>query len=129
MAKDETVIGVSRGSETDELERESHVTLVYGLDLNSGKMLFQIRYPGRAFTGISQYDRTPLVRGPDGCGWLFVDKKLCRIHPNGTLEVVRDNMEYRGKTTWQGQTLYIYNGGRVYNRLFANVVRIPDLFR
>lgn len=29
---------------------------------------------------------------------------------------------------WQGKTLYIYNGGRVYNRLSANVVRIPDLF-
>jgi hypothetical protein len=27
-----------------------------------------------------------------------------------------------------GKTLYIYNGGRVYNRLFANVVRIPNLF-
>ncbi len=128
VAGDKTVIGVSRGSETNELERESHFTLVYGLDLNSGKMLFQKRYPGRAFTGICQYDRTPLVRGPDGCGWLFVDEALCRIHPDGTLETVRDKIEYRGKMIWQGKTLYIYNGGRVYNRLFANVVRIPDLF-
>jgi hypothetical protein len=128
VAGDKTVIGVSRGSETDEFERESHFTLVYGLDLSSGKMLFQKRYPGRAFTGICRYDRTPLVRGPDGCGWLFVDEKLCRIHPDGTLETVRDDIEYRGKMIWQGKTLYIYNGGRVYNRLFANVVRIPDLF-
>ncbi|MFQ5810039.1 MAG: hypothetical protein ACE5JM_10510 [Armatimonadota bacterium] len=70
-----------------------------------------------------------MLRGPDGCGWLFVDEALCRIHPDGTLETVRDAMEYRGKMVWQGKTLYIYNGGRVYSRLFANVVRIPDLFR
>jgi hypothetical protein len=57
-----------------------------------------------------------------------VDEGLCRIHPDGTLETVRDQMEYRGKMIWHGKTLYIYNGGRVYNRLFANVVRIPDLF-
>jgi hypothetical protein len=29
---------------------------------------------------------------------------------------------------WHGKTLYIWNGGRVYSRLFANVARIPDLF-
>jgi len=128
VAGDNAVIGVSRGSQTDEHGHESHFTLVYGLDLNSGKMLFEKRYPGRALTGICEYDRTPLVRGPDGCGWLFVDEGLCRIHPDGTLEKVRDKMEHRGKMIWQGNTLYIYNGGRVYNRLFANVVRIPDLF-
>ena len=58
----------------------------------------------------------------------FVDEKLCRIHPDSTLETVRDQMKYRGKMIWQENTLYIYNGGRVYNRLFANVVRVPDLF-
>jgi len=129
VAGDRAVIGVSRDHKTDEYGREAHFTLVYGLDLNSGKMLFQKRHPGRAFTGICRYDRTPLVRGPDGCGWLFVDEGLCRIRPDGSLETVREVMEYRGKMIWQGRTLYIYNGGRVYNRLFANVVRIPDLFK
>jgi hypothetical protein len=128
VAGDNAVIGVSRASQTDELGRENHFTLVYGLDLNSGDLLFQKRYPGRAFTGICRYDRTPLVRGPDGCGWLFVDQSLCRIHPDGTLETVCDEMEYRGTMIWHDNVLYIYNGGRVYNRLFANVVRIPDLF-
>ena len=129
VAADDTVIGVSRASETDELGRASHFTLVYGLDLSSGDMRFEKRYPGRAFTGICEYDRTPLVRGPDGCGWLFVDEKLCRVRPDGALETVRDQMEYRGKMIWRDTTLYIYNGGRVYNRLFANVVRITDLFQ
>jgi hypothetical protein len=129
VAGDTAVIGVSRHSQTDDSGGETHSTLVYGLDLASGKMLFEKRYPGRAFTGICEYDRTPLVRGSDGCGWLFLDEKLCRIHPDGTLETVREKMEYRGKMIWQGNTLYVYNGGRVYNRLFANVVRIPDLFQ
>jgi hypothetical protein len=37
-------------------------------------------------------------------------------------------MQSRGNMVWQGETLYIYNGGRVYNRLFANVVRTTNLF-
>jgi hypothetical protein len=129
VAGDSTVIGVSRERRPDPDGGEADFTAVYGLDLDNGKMLYTKRYPGRAFTGICQYDRTPLVRGPDGCGWLFVDEKLCRIHPDGTLETVRDKMPYRGNMLWQGETLYIYNGGRVYNRQFANVVRIPNLFR
>jgi len=128
VAGDRAVLGVSRAAETDAHGRETHATLVYGLDLESGEVLFEKRYPGRAFTGMCAYDRTDLVRGPDGCGWLFVDQALCRIRPDGALERVRDEMPYRGKMLWQGRTLYIFNGGRVYNRLFANVVRIPDLF-
>jgi hypothetical protein len=126
---EDTAIGVSRAMQTDEYGREAHSTLVYGVDLGTGKLLFEKRYPGRAFTGMCPYDRTPLVRGPDGCGWLFVDEALCRIHPDGTLETVRDKMQYRGTIVWRDKTLYIYNGGRVYSRLFANVVRTRDLFR
>jgi len=128
VAGDSTVIGVSRESRPDPAGGQTDFTAVYGLDLDNGKMLYTKHYPGRAFTGICQYDRTPLVRGPDGCGWLFVDEKLCRIHADGALETVRDKMPYRGNMLWQGETLYIYNGGRVYNRQFANVVRVPDLF-
>ncbi|MBM4046351.1 MAG: hypothetical protein FJ279_14675 [Planctomycetes bacterium] len=128
IAGDDAVIGVSRAEETDEYGRKTHYTLVYGLDLESGKLRFEKRHPGRAFTGMCAYDHTSLVRGPDGCGWLFVDDSLCRIHPDGTLEKVRDRMDYRGHIVWQDKTMYIYNGGRVYNRLFSNVVRIPNLF-
>jgi len=128
VAGDRAVLGVSRAKETDDTGREKHFTLVYGLDLATGQMLFSKRYPGRAFTGMCAYDHTDLVRGPDGCGWLFVDNALCRIHPDGTLERLRAAMPYRGKMLWQDKTLTIFNGGRVYNRRFANVVRIPDLF-
>lgn len=127
VAGENTVIGVSRAAEHDDQDEQPAV-LVYGLDLDAGKTLFEKRHPGRAFTGLHDNDRTPVVRGPDGCGWLFVDEKLCRIQPDGELETVRDKFEYRGKMIWHGNTLYIYNGGRVYQRLFANVVRIPDLF-
>lgn len=128
VAGDNRIIGVSRTTETDEYGRKSNFTLVYGLDLKDGKMLYEKRYPGRPFTGVCAYDHTPIVRGPDGCGWLFVDDWLGRIHPDGTLEKVRQ-MDYRGNMIFQGRTLYIYNGGRVYHRLFANVVRIPNLFK
>ncbi|HPM83622.1 MAG TPA: hypothetical protein PLF81_23115 [Candidatus Anammoximicrobium sp.] len=94
------------------------------VELESG----QTRYPGRVLTGIYRYDHTDVVRGPDGCGWLFVDESLCRILPDGTLRTVRPQIDFRGKMLWHGKTLYIWNGGCVYSRLFANVVRIPDLF-
>jgi len=128
VAGDRAVVGVSRASQVDEYGREQHTTLVYGLDADTGKIAFQKSHPGRAFTGVSRYDHTDLVRGPDGCGWLFVDEGLCRIHPDGTMEKVRAKMDYRGRMIWQGKTLYVFNGGRVYSRLFANIIRIPDLF-
>ena len=128
VAGDSTVVGVSRETETDDVGRTIHATLVYGVDLGTGKLAFEKRHPGRAFTGMCGYDRTPLVRGPDGCGWLFVDERLCRIHPDGALETVRDGMDHRGTITWHDDTLYLFNGGRAYSRLFPNVVRIPDLF-
>ena len=128
VAGERTIIGVSRTTDKGENERVTHSTLVYGLDLATGKLAFEKRYPGRAFSGMCDYDRTPVVRGPDGCGWLFIDHALCRILPNGELERLREKLDCRGKLVWQGRTLYIYNGGRVYSRLFANVVRIPDLF-
>ena len=65
---------------------------------------------------------------PDGCGWLFVDEDLCRIRPDGRLERVGP-CKWRGKMIWRDDTLYIYNGGRVYVRLFANIVRIGNLFK
>lgn len=129
VAQDGRVIGVSRYKETDKFDQPIHYTLVYGVELENGKLLFRKRYAGRAFTGVSGYDRTPLVRGPDGCGWLFVDEALCRIHPDGTLEKVRHKMKYRGHIIWQEETMYIYNDGRAYYRRFANIVKIPDLFK
>jgi len=120
-------IGVSRFVETDEYGNKSYETLTYGLDLDTGKPTFEKRFKGKPFTGICPYWDTPLVRGPDGCGWLFVDEDLCRIHPDGELERIGP-CKWRGKMIWQGDTLYIYNGGRIYVRLFANVVRIRNLF-
>ncbi len=128
VAGDSTVLGVSRVSEKDEYERVTHYTSVAGLDLANGKVTFEKRYPGRAFAGISPYDKTPLVRGPDGCGWLFVDEWLCRLLPSGELEKIRKLPEYRGKIIFQDRTAYIHNGGRIYANRFANVVRIPNLF-
>jgi len=128
VAGDNTVLGVSRVQETDEYDRVTNYALVAGLDLTSGKVLFEKRHPGKPFTGICSYDKTPLVLGPDGCGWLFVDEWLCRLLPSGELEKIRKLPEYRGTILFQGKTLYIFNGGRVLSNRFANVVRIPDLF-
>jgi hypothetical protein len=128
VAGDNTVLGMSGLVETDEYGNTRHTMSVAGLDLASGKVLFEKRHPGRPFTGICAYDRTPLVPGPDGCGWLFVDEWLCRLLPSGELEKVRKLPEYRGKIIFQGKTMYVFNGGRVLANRFANVVRIPNLF-
>jgi len=128
VAGNGTVIGVSRASEEDNFGHTTHTTLVYGLDLETGKTLFEKRYPGRAFNGLLRSDRPPLVRGPDGCGWLFVDEDLCRIRPDGELERLRAMPETRGEMFFVGKTLYIYNGGRMYYRRFPNVVKIDNLF-
>jgi hypothetical protein len=121
------VIGVSTLAEENRFGRKVYSTLVYGLDLESGKPTFEKRFKGKPFTSTSPYWSTELVRGPDGCGWLFVDEDLCRIHPDGELERI-GKTEYRGKILWDGDTMYIYNNGRIYVRLFANVVKIQDLF-
>lgn len=122
------VIGVSRVSETDHFGHTIHNTLVYGLDLETGATLFEKLHPGRAFNGMLRNDRPPLVVGPDGCGWLFVDEDLCRILPDGELERVRHMPGHRGQMFFMDDTLYIYNGGRIAYRLFSNVVKIEDLF-
>ena len=128
VAGDNTVLGVSGLQEKDEYDRVTHYVVVAGLDLSKGQVLFEKRHPGRPFSGISPYDKTPLVLGPDGNGWLFVDEWLCRLLPTGDLEKVRKLPEYRGTMLFQGKTLYIFNGGRVWSNRFANVVRIPNLF-
>lgn len=123
-----TVLGVSRVTESDEYGRTTHSISVAGLDLMNGWVTFEKRHRGRAFTGISGYDRTPLVLGPDGCGWLFVDDWLCRLLPDGDLEKIRKMPEYRGTVLFKDKTAYIHNSGRIYSNRFANVVRIPNLF-
>ena len=128
VAGDGTVIGVSRVTETGAFDHRTHSTLVYGLDLESGKTLFEKKHAGRAFSGMLRNDRPPLVQGPDGCGWLFVDEDLCRIRPDGELERVRAMPGTRGQMFFMGKTLYIYNGGRIAYRRFPNVVKIEDLF-
>jgi fibronectin-binding autotransporter adhesin len=128
VAGDNTVLGVSLLAEKDENGNTTYATMVAGLDLANGKVSFEKRHAGRPFTGISAYDKTPLVLGPDGCGWLFVDEWLCRLLPNGDLEKIRRLPEYRGKMFFQDKTLYLFNGGRVMSNRFANVIRIPNLF-
>lgn len=128
VAGDGTPIGVSRFTQEDEYGNRSYETLIYGLDLSTGEPTFERRFKGQPFTGICPYWDTPLTRGPDGCGWLFVDEDLCRVRPDGELERIGP-CKWRGKMIWQGDTLYLYNGGRVYVRLFANIVRIRDLFK
>ena len=128
VAGDGTVIGISRVKKVDSFDNATNTTLVYGLDLQSGKTLFEKEHPGRAFNGMLFADRPPIVQGPDGCGWLFVDNDLCRILPNGEIEHVRAMPETRGQMFFVGETLYVYNGGRIFYRTFPNVVKIEDLF-
>lgn len=113
---------------TDQVKRESG--LVYKMNVKTGKVLFQKRVDGKCFSGASAgeflYYDARFELGPDGCGWLFVDNWLSRIHPeDGTVEPIRE-MKRKGRLLFVEQDLYIYNGGRVFFGGFSQVLRIRN---
>jgi hypothetical protein len=105
--------------------------LIYRADLKSRKLLFKRSISGRVFSGSLPNDLLAadrrLVRGPDGCGWLFIDNQLTRIHPDdGSPEPVA-KCDVTGRLLFVGTDLYIYNGGRQYFGGFASLKRIRSI--
>jgi len=106
-------------------------SIVYRADVQTGQVLFRRIIPGRAFAGPTSTDFLAadrrLVRGPDGCGWLFVDDTLMRIHPeDGRPESVLKGGP-AGRLLFLGADLYIYNGGRQYFGGFRSIKRIRNI--
>ena len=126
------VLGVATKSVKDEKTGEAaHVTFVYRLDVETGKVLSQKQMPGRAFAGPRGSDFGGVDReiaiGPDGCGWFFIDKTLVRITPDGAIEKVKA-MPHGARILWVGDDLYFYNGGRQWYGGFASIWRMANVF-
>lgn len=125
------VIGVL-GTETEDGKGgKQHEGLLYKVNARTGEVLWRKTAPGRFFAGplpgdFSSGDRRITV-GPDGCGWLFVDQTLSRIHPDdGRVEPVL-TCDVAGRLVFAGNDLYVYNGGRQYFGGFAGIKRIRDV--
>ena len=99
------------------------------IDLVAGKALFTKEIKGKVFNGPTQFDFRDidqrLIVGPDGCGWLFIDKHLSRIHPDGTVQKVMEAQP--GMLMWAGEDLFIYPGGRGRFGGFSGVIVIRDV--
>jgi hypothetical protein len=126
------VVGLIKTDRQDEKDQDVYESLLYKLDVTSGQVIFQKTIPGRAFTGPLEFDFNSDDRrfclGPDGCGWLFIDKTLTRIHPeDGRVEKVLD-LEHGGRLLFLGEDLYIYSGGRQFFGGFSQLLRLKDVF-
>lgn len=105
---------------------------IYKVNVRTGQVAFDRIHPGKAFAGMSVHDlktfQSRLAVGPDGCGWLFIDRALCRIHPDdGRVEKVMD-CDFAGRMFFTGNDLYFYNGGRMLYDEFAGIKRIRNVF-
>jgi len=131
-AGDGSIVGVVPITNKNDAGEKTYEGLIYKVDVDRGEVLFRRRFDGRPFSGTTIFDLRTLDRslpvGPDGCAWLFIDEWLSRIHPDGTIQKIR-KMEHRGRLLFDGETLYVYNGGRAFWKYFSNVLRIRDLFQ
>jgi len=131
-AEGATFLGLIKADRRDAGGRTIHESIVYKYDLAAGKLLLEKKVPGKAFNGPSYYDYRSSDRhfcvGPDGCGWLFIDNDLARIHPDGTVEKVA-RMDLPARMLFLGDDLYMFNGGRQEFGGFSNILRVRDVFR
>jgi hypothetical protein len=126
------VIGVIRHRLSADPEKVFYESRIYRCDIRSGKVEMQRRYPGKAFAGMSGFDLKPdqsrLAIGPDRCGWLFIDRTLCRVRPDtAELEKIME-CDFAGRMLFVGKDLYLYNGGRLFFDEFAGIKRIRNVF-
>ena len=127
------VIGVIRRRTSRPGQPPSFYSHIYRLNLRTGKLVVDKRHPGKAFAGMCAEDlktfESRLAMGPDGCGWLFVDKTLCRIHPEDARVEKVMVCDFAGRMIFVGKDLYLYNGGRLFYDVFAGIKRIRNVFR
>jgi len=125
------VAGLVQVQQKGEPEATEHGVL-YRINVKTGEVLYIKTIPGKVFSGQLRMEfkggDARFAQGPDGCGWLFIDKWLARINPqDGTVEKIME-MDKRGRMFFVGDDLYIYNGGRQYFGGFAGILRIRNVF-
>lgn len=113
-------------------EDGANETMIYRINVGTGEILSDNRIQGRAFAGPTEYDYRALdrelVAGPDGCGWLFIDNYLTRIHPDGSAEKIME-MDSAARILFLVDDLYLYGGGRQFFGGFSQILRIKNVFR
>jgi hypothetical protein len=70
-----------------------------------------------------------MSKGPDACGWFFIGSSLARLHIDGAIEIVRENMPFKGNIIFQGDVLYLYANSRAWYGNSGSLYRIKNLFK
>lgn len=127
-----SVLGLVKLDPRDEHGKQHFKSLLYKYDIAADRLVFSEEITGKAFNGPSFFDYQSNHRrfslGPDGCGWLFIDFDLTRIHPDGTVETVL-RMDVPGQILFLGNDILLYNGGRQSWGGFSNIRRIKNIYR
>lgn len=125
------VVGVT-GVKEEFADENLPNTLIYKVNVKTGEAIFSNRVEGRFFAGITRSLNRRIRKGPDGCGWLFIEAPegetwLARIHPkDGRVEKVRET-DFAGHLCFMDGDIYMYNGGEAGNN-FITIKRIRDIF-
>jgi outer membrane protein assembly factor BamB len=127
----DAVLGVVAHSAENPQGVTKHRAVLYKANLRTGEVLWKKTAEGRFLAGPLEGDFPAgdrrITLGPDGCGWLFVDQTLSRIHPDdGKVEAVLQ-CDVAGRLLFIGRDLYLYNGGRQYFGGFAGIKRIRSV--
>jgi hypothetical protein len=126
------VMGLVKLDRKDDQGKDIKEFLVYRIGLATEKVAYQNKAPGNAFNGPTEWDfKGPDSRfcvGPDGCGWLFIDRWLTRIRPqDGRVEKLLE-LKQGARLLFLGDDLYLYGGGRQFFGGFSQVLRIRKVF-
>ena len=90
-------------------------TVLYGVDVLSGKVLFQKKIPFRLAVGVKSNQREPFDYrlGPDGWVWTFINNRLVRINPDNAEIEVLGRVKRGGKIAFSGNDIYLSNDARL----------------
>ena len=126
------VLSLRRVKSKDKDAKDVDAGCLSLVNIRTGEVEYVEALSGRVFSGMTSVDLkredARFCTGPDGCGWLFIDGWLTRIHPSdGRVEKIMA-MKQRGRMFFVGDDLYIYNGGREYFNGFAGILRVSSVF-
>jgi hypothetical protein len=106
-------------------------SLLYGVDVATGEMLFRKALPWPVSTDAywphwvdPSYEDLDLVRGPDGFVWTYLKNVLVRIDPKDASVHVVGRMDPPGRPTFVGRDLYF--AGPEQLRRIRNIVPAPS---
>lgn len=95
-------------------------SILYGLDVNKGAVLWRKSVPGRlGFEWQNGTARWVFLKGPDGNIYTFLDKRLVRIRPENAAVQVLGLLPAQGHAAFVGNDLYL--AGAQNLRRIANV--------